>query len=120
MLIVSFLSWWYGRGWQQIPKSFGPRSQAILESFSVSQLIKTWFEPWKRIITYPGDSIGEKIKAWGDNAFSRVIGFIVRSAVLLTALITWLAAMLFTALEIIIWPLMPPAVPVLLIVGVLV
>ena len=119
MLIVSFLSWWYGRGWMQVAKSFGPRSMGILEGFSVKQLIKTWFEPWKRIVTYPGDSLEAKFKAWGDNAVSRAIGFVVRTGVLAAALFAFIFSLLITAIELVIWPLVPPAVPLFILLGVL-
>lgn len=119
MLLVSFLSWWYGPGWMQVIKSFQPRSASIIESFSFGQLIKTWFEPWKRIITYPGDTIGEKFKAWGDNAFSRMIGFVVRTIVMIAGLMVLVFSMLLTIVQVIIWPLVPPAIPILIILGVI-
>lgn len=119
MLIVSFLSWWYGRGWLNIIKNFSPRTKDILENFSVKQLIRTWFEPWKRIVTYPGDSLEDKAKAWGDNLVSRAIGFVVRTGVLIGAILTLICFVIFTIIELIVWPLLPPAVPALLILGVI-
>lgn len=119
MLALSFFSWWYGRGWRDLATSVGPRIQGVANTFSVSQLLKTLFQPWRRIITYPGDSLAEKFHAWGDNVFSRAIGFVVRTMVLLASLIAILATIIFSVIEIIIWPLLPPAVPILLIMGVI-
>jgi hypothetical protein len=117
MFMASFFTWWYGTGWRQVLSSFMPRLKAIAQTFSVSQLINTLFAPWRRIITYPGASLPERFHAWGDNLFSRTIGFVVRLFVLLAALIASLITALVSLIEIIIWPLMPPAVIGLIIAG---
>ncbi len=117
MLIVSFFSWWYGAGWKAVLDSFGPRLRGVSNSFSVGQLLRTLFAPWRRIITYSGKSLGDKLRAWGDNIVSRVIGFIVRFLVLMTAFLITLLIGLYTSLELIIWPLLPLAVPGCLIAG---
>ncbi len=117
MLVLSFLSWWYGRGWKEVLSSLRPRLKGVTTSFSVPQLARTLFQPWKRIVTYPGASLADKFHAWGDNAVSRAVGFTVRSGVLLAAFMTLRVIGLLTIIEIIVWPLVPLAVPVLLIAG---
>jgi hypothetical protein len=119
MLVLSFVSWWYGRGWKEVLVSLRPRLRGVVAGFSVQQLAKTLFQPWRRIITYPGASLAEKFQAWGDNAVSRAVGFTVRAGVLLAAFITLVAVAAATLAEIIVWPLIPLAVPVLLIAGIL-
>lgn len=118
MLVASFFIWWYGRGWQQVAQGIKPRLNQVLYSFSVIQLLRTLFAPWRRIITYPGSSIGEKLHALGDNVVSRTIGFFVRLVVLFSAVLTLIAVSLFSALELILWPLLPPAIPILIIMGI--
>lgn len=117
MLILSFFSWWYSSGWKQVFDNFMPRIRNVANSFSVSQLLRTLFAPWRRIISYPGASLNDKMRAWGDNLFSRIIGFIVRLGVLLTAFLTLAVVGLLTAAELIIWPLLPLAVVGCLIAG---
>lgn len=119
MLILSFFSWWYGRGWQQVALGFGPRLRGVVNAFSARQLLRTLFEPWRRIITYPGASLEERFRAWGDNMVSRVIGFVVRFFVLLGALITLVVVALLTIVELVVWPLLPVAIPGCLIAGLL-
>ncbi len=82
-----------------------------MNNFSVSQLLRTLFQPWRRIITYPGASLDAKMKAWGDNAVSRGIGFVVRFSVLVAALIATVCILIFTAVEIVVWPLLPLLIP---------
>jgi hypothetical protein len=117
MLVLSFFSWWYGRGWREVAASFSSRLRGVANTFSVNQLFRTLFAPWRRIITYPGKSLAERFHAWGDNIFSRAMGFVVRVIVLFTALLVTIAVAVFTIIELIIWPLLPIAVPVLLVMG---
>lgn len=119
MLISSFFIWWYGDGWKQVIKSIGNRTVAISDSFSVSTLLRTWFAPWKRIISYSGDSFDDKIKASLDNLFSRAVGFVVRSLVLFAALVTIIFVAVLSLIEIIVWPLLPALVPISIILGII-
>jgi hypothetical protein len=117
MFITSFLSWWYGPGWLQVVSSLESRSGQVMDIFSVNQLFKTLFAPWRRIISYPGASLAEKFRAWGDNVFSRTIGFFVRLLVILAAFFSLFLVLVLSLLELVIWPLMPPAIIGLVIVG---
>ena len=116
-MFIAFFSWWYGRGWQQVVSDFRPRILSVVNGFSVRQLLKTLFSPWKRIITQPGRSLGERLRAAGDNAFSRAVGFVVRLFVLLAALLAMLVVALLSILEIAAWPLLPLAIPGFIIAG---
>lgn len=119
MLVADFLSWWYGQGWKAVFASFGTRLSSVQDLFSVKQLLRTLFEPWRRIITYPGDSLAEKFRAWGDNVVSRAVGFTVRCMMLLASVLASLAAIIFTIIEALAWPLLPLAIPILIIWGLL-
>ena len=117
MLVASFFSWWYGRGWQSVAVSFRPRLTSVLDSFSVRQLLRTLFAPWRRIITYPGASFDARMHALADNLFSRAVGFVVRVIVLLSAMAALLVVAVLTLLEVVAWPLLPFAIPGCLIAG---
>lgn len=119
MLVGDFLSWWYGQGWKSVFASFGSRLSAVQDLFSVTQLLRTLFEPWRRIISYPGSSLAEKFRAWGDNVVSRAVGFSVRCIMLLASVVASVAVLVFTAVEAIVWPLLPIAIPVLIVWGLL-
>jgi hypothetical protein len=119
MLVVAFFSWWYGSGWAQVAASLGRRLRGVTNAFSTGQLFKTLFAPWRRIITYPGASLPEKFGAWGDNLFSRTVGFVVRLLVLFIAELTLIIIGVLTVIEIAVWPLLPIAIPASIVVGVL-
>lgn len=116
-LLTSFFSWWYGSGWKSVLTSYRRRTESVTATFSVKQLIRTLFDPWRRIISYPGSGLDAKLRAWLDNVISRAVGFGVRSLVLLVSLMAIVAVLIFTTLEIIVWPLLPLAAPILIIVG---
>jgi hypothetical protein len=116
-MFIAFFSWWYGKGWQQVVSSFGSRIRSVVYLFSVTQLLKTLFAPWKRIMTRPGRSIEARLRAASDNIFSRAVGFVVRIFVLLAALLCIIAVTLFCVIEIIVWPLLPIAIPGFIIAG---
>lgn len=116
-MLIAFFAWWYGQGWKQVIASFGPRLSGVSEAFSAPQLLRTLFAPWRRIISVPGRSLEDRLRAWLDNMFSRVVGFFVRVFVLIAALLIMLITGALTLAEIVIWPLLPLAVPVLVILG---
>ena len=118
MLAVSFFAWWYGRGWKNAWTSLPPRVSGILTLFSVRQLLSTLFAPWRRIVTEPGRALEDRLRAWLDNLISRIIGFFVRLGVLLSAAISVFLVILITLIEMVIWPLIPVAIPVLIILGI--
>jgi hypothetical protein len=120
VMLGAFFSWWYGRGWMQVATSFRPRLRGVLNAFSVNQLLRTLFEPWRRIVTEPGASLDNRVRALVDNVFSRAIGFVVRIFVLFAAFVTLLTVLLLTIIEVVLWPLLPPAIPGCLVAGLII
>lgn len=117
MIALEILTWWYRSGWAQVAKNAQQRFFKVSHLFSVPILVRTLFAPWRRIITYPGASIEAKFRAMGDNLVSRVVGFTVRSFVLLSAGVMLVAVCVVAVLQLIIWPLIPPAIVISLIKG---
>lgn len=117
MFMAAFFSWWYKNGWLQVIRSYKPRLNEVLAFFSVDQISRTLFAPWRRIISYSSANFEAKIRAWLDNIFSRSVGFVVRLIVLFAALVICTIVFIFTSIEIIIWPLLPPMIIGFLIVG---
>lgn len=120
MIVLAFFSWWYGRGWREEVHSLAARVRKVNRSFSVQLLLKTLFSPWRRIMTYPGASLADHFRAWGDNVVSRAVGFFVRLIVLLSAGVAIGLVGLLSVAELVLWPLLPPAIIACLVMGVLV
>ena len=118
MIALEILTWWYRQGWAQVAKNAEQRFVKVSHMFSVPILLRTLFAPWRRIVTYPGDTIEAKFRAMGDNLVSRVVGFSVRALVLFTAGVMLLCTALAGGIQLLAWPLMPPAIVVLTFMGI--
>lgn len=107
MLAVAFVRWWYGAGWTLVNHTVRKRLQRTAASFSVPTLVRTLFAPWKRIVAPPGAGIDAHLRAMGDNAVSRAVGFTVRLTVLLSAGVCLSFIALAGMLQVVLWPLVP-------------
>lgn len=76
--------------------------------FSISLLIRTLFAPFKQIdANGGGNSLGDKMRAFGDRLISRIIGAIMRIGILIFGLILLLLESIIGFALVIAWPLMP-------------
>ncbi len=119
MVIIQLLGWWYGRGWHQTVNDMNRRLDGVMHVFSVPILLRTLFAPWRRIISYPGGSFDAHLRAYADNAVSRIIGLTVRASVLLTAAVLLVMVGVGSGLIILLWPLLPLSVPVFVVMAVI-
>jgi hypothetical protein len=87
--------------------------------FSVPILLRTLFAPWRRIVTPPGGSLQNKMKAMVDNAVSRVVGFAVRLIALIAAAVILLFYIVFGGVLLLLWPALPLLGPALIVGGLL-
>lgn len=108
MLLVGFLSWWYGAGWLGQIKRIELSIQRTSDFFSISLLLKTLFSPFRQISAdATGNDIGSRFRAWGDRMFSRIIGAFMRTFMIIFGLITLLLALLIGLLRLMLWPVVP-------------
>jgi hypothetical protein len=119
MLVVAFLRWWYGPGWHDTANRLSARLRTTYLNFSVPILITTLGQPWRRIITPSGGSLGQKMRALVDNAVSRLVGLAVRIIALFAALIMLTLISLGGGLLLITWPVLPLLGPALIVGGLL-
>ena len=74
--------------------------------FSVGVLARTLFAPWRRIVSFkeePGFSIAEFLERLSFNIISRIIGFLVRLALIVWGLFAELAMALMGLLVLLVW-----------------
>jgi hypothetical protein len=109
-MLFELFFWWYGKGWLNAWKTARDWVTKVQMEFSMPELFKSLFSPWKRIVSLPGRSMDEKIRAMIDNLISRVIGFLVRFLALIAAAICIVLAAIAGLARAIAWPLIPPAV----------
>jgi len=77
------------------------------------------FAPWRRIITPPGSSLDQRLKAIADNMVSRAVGFTVRLMALLAAALILAGYTVFGGILVVLWPLLPILGPALIVGGLL-
>lgn len=105
------LGWWYSRGWAWLIKDTREHLSIIGSIFAVKVLLKTWFSPWKQIST--PQTFRNFFQAAIDNLVSRLVGAIVRTAMLFTALLCTVGVLLFGFLRVLVWAFIPPSVLIL-------
>jgi hypothetical protein len=119
MLFMEYLRWWYGPGWRDYADRFVARFDQIYLTFSVPILLPTMFAPWRRIITPPGTTMGDKLRAAVDNLVSRAVGFAVRLGALTAAFGLMAINALVGGLILALWPVLPLLGPALVVGGML-
>lgn len=107
MVIIELFRWWYADGWLLLIKKLGARLRNIWYVFSVPTLLRTLFSPWRRIITYPAKGVGPMMRALLDNFISRLMGFLVRCLVIITAVLGFLLTAVIGAIFVLAWPFVP-------------
>jgi hypothetical protein len=107
MLFLEFFQWWYGDGWRDAAKNGIGLVNKVQLTFSIPVLLSTLFSPWRRIITSPGRSLDDKMRALLDNLVSRAVGFFVRLFSLIAALVLALLAAVAGGIIALAWPFVP-------------
>jgi hypothetical protein len=107
MLLVGFLSWWYGAGWRGQISRIGGSLGRTADFFSIGLLAKTLFAPFRQISAdATGDDISSRFRAWGDRLVSRAIGGFVRFFMIIFGLIALLLVLLLSLIRLILWPIL--------------
>ncbi len=108
MLVIGFLQWWYGPGWRWAGNNLVSRLNGTASGFSIPILLRTLFEPWRRIITPSDGALSQRVRAMFDNLISRFVGFGVRILTLITGGIIMAGTLVIGGIIVILWPLLPP------------
>lgn len=114
MLFVDFMSWWYADGFKDFLKRLGLQLAKITDFFSVGLLVKTLFTPFRLIDSYSsgGQSLDDKVRAGIDKIIARLIGGLIRSTVLVFAIIVIFTTIVIDLIKIILW-LSAPSLPII-------
>ncbi len=91
--MVTYFSWWYGQGFLNFWNAILIMTEKVYSFFSVTILLRTIFDPWKRDeYTIENASLEARMRIWANNILSRVIGFVIR---LFTIVIGFLVVIIF-------------------------
>lgn len=110
MLAVSFLQWWYSRGWGIFLQGFRERMRNLADFFSIGLLLRTLFQPFRQIsANETGETGGLEgaLVAFFDKLLSRFIGFLVRTGLIVMGVVAILLQFVIGVALVIIWPIIP-------------
>jgi hypothetical protein len=109
MVIISLFSWWYTTGWLTLMQKCAAWVQGVLGFFSVPLLLGSLFAPFRQISAghMQGGSLSMQLRAWGDRMFSRVIGAVVRSFLIIIGLVLVAVLSVLCVVAIVAWPFLP-------------
>lgn len=109
MLFVSLVRWWYGLGWLDQAKLVRDRFDRAADFFSLELSLRTLFAPFRQIDAegVRKGSLDVILRAMFDQLFSRFIGAMARSVLILTGSIVLFLEALVGGVRLAIWPAMP-------------
>lgn len=111
MFLVGIFQWWYGNGLLQYIRQSFLGVLRTADFFSVGLLLRTLFNPFRQISAAPvGGALSVQLSAFFDKLFSRAIGAVVRSMVIIVGILMILLRFLWMIVGVIMWlalPLMP-------------
>jgi hypothetical protein len=116
-VVANIFFWWYSEGLITVAGLGSYLTAVISNFFSLSGLTKTLFAPWRDDrLAADNVSLSDRVKIWEMNLVSRLIGFLVRSLVLVFALLIMGVLWLIVLLGITLWialPWLPILLPIL-------
>lgn len=112
---MSFISWWYGKGWSWRAEKIIDGIERSIDTFSLGLLVKTWFAPFRQIdagVTQ-GGSLDVRFRRALDRLFSRFIGAFLRTIVMIIGVFYISIKAIWGMIMLVLWALMP-IVPIIL------
>jgi hypothetical protein len=119
MVFTGYFVWWYGAGMQQSLQIAFAVLGRLADFFSLQGLVKTWFAPWKNdVLSARNISLGDQFKLWEMNFVSRVVGFFVRTIIIVVALLVLGLTAILALLVLGVWIVLPLLIIALPLIGV--
>ena len=109
-ILIDYLLWHYSKAVVSLLVIYRNFCLFLSNFFSLSLLFRTWLSPWRRLDEgYPKNftDIESVLSVFVLNLLMRVVGFIMRTAVITIGLLSLLILTLFLPLALVIWLLLP-------------
>ena len=109
MLIVSFVQWWYGRGFKEYLASFVDKLKDLADFFSIRLLIRNLFAPFRQIAAEKHENLplNARLRAWSDLLISRMVGATIRFFLLVIGMVLLVIRAVVGLVIMALWPLVP-------------
>jgi hypothetical protein len=108
-IIFGYIKWHYSTAFISFTTVWKNILYFIFDFFSIRLVFKNFFDPWKRMSDpYPKSfSLKKYFYAFLTNIIVRIVGMIMRTAIIIVGLACSFTFILFYPLALIIWILMP-------------
>lgn len=108
MFLVGIFQWWYGAGLGKHMRSSYTAILRTADFFSVTLLAKTLFAPFRQISAASVQGpLPVQLHAFFDKLFSRCIGAVFRTMMILIGLVAILVRTFVSGLSIFFWAILP-------------
>lgn len=109
MITLDLVGWWYSSGFRFFTSKLLDVLKNTIDFFSIFDLLKTLFSPFRQISAEGTSSLAldVRFRAWFDRQFSRFIGAFIRIFIILFGLISLTLELIFDMILILLWPLLP-------------
>ncbi len=112
MLFIELINWWYGQGFKSFVAKLIEKLRNTADFFSIGSLVTTLFMPFRQITAESNsDALDARFQAMLDRLISRLVGFLIRMALIISGVVALLAQSLLSILVTLIYPFMP-AMPI--------
>jgi hypothetical protein len=118
MIIIDAVSWWYGWGWLHVFEVMKRRLARLYNIFSIRQMLKTLFAPWKEDRVTGAQGLDQMMRALVMNTVARLIGFSVRTMIILFWALISIVMLVVGIVVFVIWPLTPLLIIGLILMGI--
>lgn len=108
-MLMSFISWWYGKGWVLKAEKTLDGIERSIDTFSLGLLLRTWFAPFRQIDAggLVNASLEMRIRKFLDRLVSRFIGALLRTIVMLIGIFYITGKTIYGLFILLLWPLLP-------------
>jgi hypothetical protein len=104
----TFWVFWYSEIPKEIVFYFRILSYKLLDFFSITIILRTFFAPWKRDVVFLRNApLNERIYVWFLNQISCLVGAFLRSCLLLAYSVAFLLGVIAFTLVMLFWLLFP-------------
>ncbi|MEK7091363.1 MAG: hypothetical protein AAB900_00025 [Patescibacteria group bacterium] len=121
IILLNYFLWHYGEALGSLLALYRNFFRFVLNFFSLPLMFRTWISPWRRLNEdYQGGlfNAGQWAEALTVNILMRLVGFLIRTLIIVIALSTLILLTLFLPLAFLAWLVLPLGIIVVFLVGV--
>ncbi|OJI07678.1 MAG: hypothetical protein COX02_00340 [Candidatus Vogelbacteria bacterium CG22_combo_CG10-13_8_21_14_all_37_9] len=120
IIIFNYFIWHYGQALKSLLVLYRNFFQFSFNFFSLSLMFRTWISPWRRLdLDYQGNifNAGQWFEAFVVNILMRLVGFLIRTIIIIVGLGVLVLLSLSLPLVLLSWLVLPFGVVVAFLVG---